>query len=199
MVTQISVKSGKGTSDGVVSELTTFFTVLPGHEQEMSAALERWGRYLHELGPDIHRKIGLREWRQALFDDGRRMMLSTAFETDWDPYVDDALTVFGLDRFSDWLRHTVEAEAQGKELKAALEAMYRGEGSTGALAGLKALLQSAQVPANIYLDVLSDQTVPQIRKAQRVEQGFQRVLDDPAAAEALQHPALKPLLDEAVD
>jgi hypothetical protein len=25
------------------------------------------------------------------------------------------------------------------------------------------------------------------------------VLDDPAAAEALQHPALKPLLDEAAD
>ena len=199
MMTQTSVKSGKGISDGLVSELTTFFTVKPGHEREMRAALERWGQYLHELGPDIHRKIGLREWRQALFDDGKRMMLSTAFETDWDPYVDDALTVFGLDRFSDWLQHTVEAEAQGKELRAALEAMYRGEGNTGALAGLKALLQSAQVPADVYLDVLSDETVPQIRKAQRVERGFQQVLDDPAAAEVLQHPAMKPLLDEAVD
>jgi hypothetical protein len=32
-----------------------------------------------------------------------------------------------------------------------------------------------------------------------VGEGFQQVLDDPEAAEALQHPALKPLLDEAAD
>ncbi len=30
-----------------------------------------------------------------------------------------------------------------------------------------------------------------------LEQAFQEVLDDPAAEEALQHPALKPLLDQA--
>jgi len=199
MATQTTVKSGKGTSDGVVSELTTFFAVRSGHEQEMRAALERWSQYLHELGPDVHHKIGLREWRQALFDDGRRMMLSTAFETDWDPYVDDALVVFGLDRFSDWLQHTVEAEAQGGELKAALAAVLSGRGNTAALAGLKALLQSAQVPASVYLDVLSDQTVPQIRKAQQVERSFQQVLDDPAGASALQQPALRSLLARAAD
>ena len=42
-------------------------------------------------------------------------------------------------------------------------------------------------------------TVKEIRKAQRVNEAFQQVLDDPEAAEALQHPALKPLLDEAAD
>ena len=42
-------------------------------------------------------------------------------------------------------------------------------------------------------------TVKEIRKAQRVNEAFQRVLDDPQAAEALQHPALKPLLEEAAD
>jgi len=30
--------------------------------------------------------------------------------------------------------------------------------------------------------------VPQIKKAQRLEQAFQMVLDNPAAKEALQHP-----------
>ena len=40
-------------------------------------------------------------------------------------------------------------------------------------------------------------TVKEIRKALTVNDAFQRVLDGPAAAEALQHPALKPLLDEA--
>ena len=38
-----------------------------------------------------------------------------------------------------------------------------------------------------------------IIKALRVNDAFQRVLDDPSAADALQHPALKPLLDEAAD
>jgi hypothetical protein len=42
-------------------------------------------------------------------------------------------------------------------------------------------------------------TVKVIRKSQRVNAAFQRVLDHPDAAEALQHPALAPLLDEAAD
>jgi hypothetical protein len=37
----------------------------------------------------------------------------------------------------------------------------------------------------------------ELRKAIAVQQAFQQVLDDPAAAEALQHPALKPLLEQA--
>jgi hypothetical protein len=64
---------------------------------------------------------------------------------------------------------------------------------------LKALLQLGQAPASAYFDVLSDQTVPQIRKAQQVELAFQQVLDDPAAAQALRQPALKPLLEQAAD
>ena len=39
----------------------------------------------------------------------------------------------------------------------------------------------------------------EIRKAQRVNAAFQQMLDHPDAAEALQHPAFKPLLDEAAD
>jgi hypothetical protein len=38
-----------------------------------------------------------------------------------------------------------------------------------------------------------------LKKAQRLQQAFQQVLDDPAAQEALQHPALKPLLEQAAD
>ena len=36
-------------------------------------------------------------------------------------------------------------------------------------------------------------------KAWALQKAFQQVLDDPDAAEALQHPALKPLLDLAAD
>jgi len=34
-------RSGKGLSDGVVSELATFFTVKPGHEEELRATVRR--------------------------------------------------------------------------------------------------------------------------------------------------------------
>jgi hypothetical protein len=65
--------------------------------------------------------------------------------------------------------------------------------------GLKAIVQSVQSPATGYFNNLGAWTMPQIVKAQRLQEAFQQVLDDPAAAEALQHPALKPLLDQAAD
>ena len=51
--------------------------------------------------------------------------------------------------------------------------------------------------AGNYLAAYPEPTVQEIWKALAVNEAFQRVLDDPAAAEALQHPALKPLLDMA--
>ena len=56
-----------------------------------------------------------------------------------------------------------------------------------------------QSPATGYFNNLSAWTMPEIVKAQRLQEAFQQVLDDPAAAEALQHPALKPLLEQAAD
>ena len=66
------------------------------------------------------------------------------------------------------------------------------------MAALHGFVLGAQQPAAAYARNYGG-TVKEIRKAQRVNEAFQRVLDDPAAAEALQHPALKPLLDEAAD
>ena len=42
MTTTTNVKSGRGLSDGVVSELATYWEVLPGHEDELRAATERF-------------------------------------------------------------------------------------------------------------------------------------------------------------
>ncbi len=66
------------------------------------------------------------------------------------------------------------------------------------MAALQAFILGAEQTAVAYARNYGG-TVKEIRKAQRVNEAFQRVLDDPAAAEALQHPALKPLLDEAAD
>jgi hypothetical protein len=197
MNTTLNKKSGKGMIHGVVSELTTFFTVRPGHEEAMRAAVERVNQMLHEMGPEVHRKMGLREWRQVLFDNGQRLMLATSFETDWDPYVDDAVVTFSPESFSDWLQHTVEIGMLDKAQVESVKADLRQGIANSAV--LKALLQAGQAPASAYFDVLSDQTVPQIRKAQQVEQAFQQVLDNPTAEQVIQHPAMKPLLDQAAD
>jgi hypothetical protein len=206
MVVALSKKSGKGVSDGVVSELTTFFGVKPGEAEELRAACQRFNEVLHSADRQAMQKTGLRDSRMVLFDEGRRLLWTTTFETDWDPYLDDALLLVGVEPFIDWMQHTLEAEqlkswiaqaggreALGKGSEALLETVQSSSG------GLKQIIQSVQTPATTYWNMLSDQMVPQIRKAQRVEQAFQQVLDDPAAAEALQQPALKPLLEQAAD
>ena len=66
------------------------------------------------------------------------------------------------------------------------------------LAAVKAFVLGAQVTAGAYQRNYPG-TVKETGKALRVNEAFQRVLDDPAAGEALQHQALKPLLEEAVD
>ena len=66
------------------------------------------------------------------------------------------------------------------------------------LAAVKDFILSAQATAGGYARNYPG-TVKEIRKALRVNEAFQQVLDDPGAADALRHPALKPLLNEAAD
>jgi len=207
MTVTMSKKSGKGTNDGVISEMTLFFTVKPGHEEELRAAVARFADVVRKSDPQATQKTGLRDSRHAIFDNGQRLLWATTFETDWDPYLDDALILVGVEHFIDWMKHINEAA----ELTAWLDSAGGAEKLTKASsaefeqtvrttsAGLKAVLQSVQVPAAGYWNALAAQTIPQIRKSQRVEQAFQQVLDNPEAGEALQHPALQPLLEQAAD
>jgi hypothetical protein len=123
----------------------------------------------------------IQEARFVLFDDDTRLLFATSFDGPWDSYMDDFLT-------------------SGPTL-ALFDAVFQHvEGYEGLpdLAALHTFILGAQVTAAAYARNYPG-TVKEIRKALRVNDAFQRVLDDPAAAEALQHPALKPLLDEAAD
>jgi hypothetical protein len=55
------------------------------------------------------------------------------------------------------------------------------------------------VPAVQYAAAYPEPSVKEVWKALRVQKAFEQVLNDPDAAEALQHPALKPLLEQAAD
>jgi hypothetical protein len=205
MTATINKKSGQGLSDGVVSELATFWEVLPGHEDELRAATERFAATLRAVDRDKNLHTGLRDQRHVIFDNGTRMMWATTFENDWDPYFDDFVQI-GIHHFLDWMEHTTQYTHVAKWLQESggadkfrldnpeIEAQMKRS-----VPGLKAIVMSVQSPATGYFNNLREYTMPEIVKGQRVNAAFQRVLDDPAAEEALQHPALTPLLDQAAD
>ena len=57
-------------------------------------------------------KFGLVDMRHVIFDDDTRLCWITAFDTDWDPYIDDSVTTLGIDTWVDWAQHTVEFDPE---------------------------------------------------------------------------------------
>src|SRR5262249_52871918 len=74
MSATMSKKSGKGLSQGVTSELTAFFGVKPGHEEELRAACARFADHCRTLDPQAHMKTGLRDTRHVIFDNGQQLL-----------------------------------------------------------------------------------------------------------------------------
>jgi hypothetical protein len=201
---QVTTKSGKGNVSGVVSELSTFWAVKPGHTEELRGAMQRFVKHVRSLPPETNMRTGLRDVRFVIFDNGTRMLFATGFETDWDTYIDDVVLVIGMPYFIDWAQHLVEGERiVGWAEKAGATKLEPGDPKAeeimkGAGAEFKQILQGQQVQAETYDNFLGQYTMPQVAKDARLEAAFQQVLDDPAGAAALQAaPALKPLLDQA--
>jgi len=177
----ITKKGGKGMTHGVVSELSAFLAVKPGHTEELRAGLERFHAHVRNAPFWALQKFGLTDMRHVIFDNGTRLLWITAFDTDWDPYIDDAIDLIGLESWKDWLQHTVEwTDSDG--------ASY---------ATIKKFLQRGQVRATGFFRTFPDMTVGETKKAIELMKTFEQVLDQPGALEALQQPVLKPLLDKA--
>ncbi len=198
-------KTGGGLSDGVVSELATFWNVVPGHEDELRAATERFAETLRSVPRDKNLHTGLRDQRHVIFDGGTQLMWATTFENDWDPYFEDFVQI-GIHHFLDWMQHTTQythveewLDQSGGAEKFRLDNPDIEAQMKSTVPGLKAIVQTVRSPATGYFNNLREFTMPEIVKAHRVNAAFQRVLDDPAAEDALAHPALKPLLEQAAD
>ena len=110
-----------GLSDGVVSELATYWEVLPGHEDELRAATQRFADTLRAVPREKNLHTGLRDQRHVIFDNGTRLMWATTFENDWDPYFEDFVQI-GIQHFLDWMEHT----AQYTNVAEWLEGVRRG-------------------------------------------------------------------------
>src|SRR5918993_6122722 len=175
-------KARPGLSVGPTSEFSLVFRVKAGEGENLRTALrdlqETPGYRPGDYGMAI---ATIHEARFVLFDDDTRLAFLTSFDGSWDAYMDDFFT-------------------SGPTL-ALFDVVFRHvEGYEGLpdLAAVKSFVMGAQVTAGAYQRNYPG-TVKEIRRALRVNEAFQRVLDDPAAGEALQHPTLKPLLEEAAD
>ena len=171
-----------GLSVGPTSEFSLFFRVKAGEGENLRTALrdlqETPGYRPGDYGMAI---ATIHEARFVLFDDDTRLAFLTSFDGSWDAYMDDFFTSGPTLALFDVVFRHVEGYEGLPDLQA-----------------LKAFILGAEETAAAYQRNYGG-TVKEIRRALRVNDAFQRVLDDPEAGEALQHPALKPLLDEAAD
>ena len=175
----------KGKKSGPVTEYCALWHIKPGHAQqiidEISTGLASRGDVR-----EMYKKIGVHDARYVVLDDGKRLLITISFDLDFDPYFDDAIAgLVGGDKSQiafDWMNHLEEAPEGGYDSMSWEE--------------FKNWLTETQTEADIFANT-NDGTVAEIDKALRLQHVFQQVLDNPDAAEALQHPALKPLLKEA--
>ena len=171
-----------GVRVGPTSEFSLFFRVKPGEGESLRAALRDLQDTPGYRPGDYGMAIAtIHEARFVLFDDDTRLAFITSFDGPWDAYMEDFFTSGPTLALFDLIFRHVEG--------------YDGLPDREAL---KAFILGAEETAAAYQRNYGG-TVKEIRKALRVNEAFQRVLDDQAAGEALQHPALKPLLDEAAD
>jgi hypothetical protein len=182
MVTAETATSRPGRAVGPTSEFSLFFHVSPGHGEAIRTALRDLQDTPGYRPGDYGMAVAtIHEARFVLFDDDTRLAFVTSFDGAWDAYMEDFFTSGPtLALFDVIFRHT------------------EGYGGLPDGAALTSFVLGAQQTAVAYARNYGG-TVKEIRKARRVDEAFQRVLDDPDAAEALQHPALRPLLAEAAD
>jgi hypothetical protein len=175
----------KGKKSGPVTEYCALWHIKPGRAkqliEEIAAGLSRRGDVR-----EMYKTIGVHDARYVVLDNGARLLITISYDLDFDPYFDDAIaSLVGGDKSKiqyGWMDHLEEAPEGGYD--------------SMSWEDFKNWLTETQTEADIFANT-NDATVQEIDKALRVQQAFQQVLDHPEAAQALQHPALKPLLEEA--
>ena len=169
-----------GISVGPTSEFSLFFRVKPGHGDALREAVQELQGSPGYRPGDYDLPIAtIHEARFVLFDGDTRLLFATSFDGPWDAYM-------------------VDFASKPMQLFDAIFRHVEGYEGLPNVAALQDFILRAQVTAAAYARNYGG-TVKEIRKAERVNKAFQRVLHNPEVATALQHPALKPLLDEAAD
>jgi hypothetical protein len=149
--------SRPGVKYGRTSEFTIFLNVKPGHAEQLRETLQRPD--FEEKRKEASAAIGtLHDLRWVLFDNDTRLLFATNFDGDWDAYINDFATK-SADMFDAVLQHTVD---------------YPGIRDPK----IKDFIVAHQVTACAYFRTVPDATVKDIQKALRVQEAFQRLLDE---------------------
>jgi hypothetical protein len=182
-----------GLKNGKVSELAMFLQVKPGHEEAIRDAIYAFCNNPNRdpttpEGEKAAIAVGIHEMRLVLFDNDTRLAWWTSFDTDWDTYIDDTIAIVGTPVYGSILKHTVEAP-DGIDQPNIPNASNL----------VKDTFNAVRITAAGYLVTLSDVSVGDGFRNRKVRNAFDACLNNPSAAEALQHPALQPLLELAAD
>jgi hypothetical protein len=173
-----------GLRAGRVYEHRSFYHVRPGHAEQLREATRAFTENPMRLNLETVLTTGVHDISLTLFDNDTRFLFATTFDTEFDPYMDDSVALVGWDNYYSWLKH-LEEVPEGRENDPVTADEY------------KALIAANYEPAAAYSRTYPNATGKQIVSALALQAAFQKVLDDPAAVEALANPALKPLLDLA--
>lgn len=174
----ISMKPKRpGKKQGLTGELTTFWNVKKGHEKQLRQTLEALDKWPIEEKAFAGRRIGtLHDRRWVLFDDDARMMFSTNYDGEWDPYI-AAFAEHNANAFDMIFAHIEGWPAAGLH-------------DPGILDYIVAHQETAIEYMRFY-----DGTVQEIRKALELKAAFDKLVDTPAFKKAMSDPALKPLFE----
>ncbi|MFF3734854.1 hypothetical protein ACFYXM_32370 [Streptomyces sp. NPDC002476] len=157
MTTNVDKPSRPGLKSGRTYEFTLFFDVKPGEGNLIREVFQQPGFEAHRK--EIGARIGtLHDARWVLFDDDTRLMFATNFDGDWDAYIDDFAAQVP-DVFDAILQHTVD---------------YPGINDPN----IKDHIVAHQATACSYQRTIPDATVKDLQKALRVQEAFQRLLDE---------------------
>ena len=177
--------AGLGKKSGPNSEFTLMFDVAKGHEKAMREELPKFGAAV-AANKDIPFLAGLHDSRLTLFDNDTRLLFATTFDGDIDTYVDDALTRL-MPVLHMWMRHL-------EGYPGTMDTMLRPDQYSESKKWFLSYFRTSSVYTRVY-----PRSLKEIEKALKVNEAFQKVLDNPASHKAFQDPALKPLLDLASD
>jgi hypothetical protein len=178
----------KGPKAGVSNLLATSWVIKPGHAPALREAMTRFlGLTTADRVTRVFIPTGVHAANLSIWDNDRRFWFQVSFDTDFDPYMDDIFKLSNNGSFHfDIFKHLVD----GAEDRGLTQATWTAS-------DFKSMALAHEVETLAYLVTVADITTGETVKAQRLMKSFQKVLDDPKAAAALQNPALRPLLDEA--
>ena len=179
----------KGPTTGVQHLLATAWKVKPGHAKQLREAMAR----VNEISPGrvdtVFIPSGVHTAILSIWDNDQQFWFCVSFDMAFDPYMEDIFRLSNRGSF----HYDVFQHLEGGPADMGLTQ------ETWTTEHFKAMVLTHEVETLTFLLSVPDITTAETVKAQKLLKAFDQVLDDPDAAKALQHPALKPLLELAAE